>query len=692
MTAPLRAPASRPLPGPGLRIVDGQQRGQRTPFATLLAPAVLTALVAAGAVAAQTPLRVLGDGPPIATELRLPLAYLVLAPVCGLLDALSLLSVRQHIAMIVTVLALYVVWRIAGAIGARRTARAFFVAELPAATGALAAVVALYAGLTLAPRPMAAIVVHDRDAVVVDFHSHTSASRDGRPDFDAAENRAWHRAAGFDVGYVSDHGTLAAAIGADAANPPRAGAGTMLLPALELRCEGEHLVLLGAPRAAADCDPRILANPGVVSILTIPGDLRSVHVLPRVQAIEVVDAAPRAIDQIARDGARIQTIAHDESLATIAGSNNHGWTHAAAAWSLVPISGWQALDARALDAAIRARVATGARSGIRVVERRRVAPPAARLALVLTVPAVAWQLLRDLSFGERLAWLAWIWLPWLVIRGAKRRRVRVVLPPARRPLAAAAVLAVLALPLRAQTLETETARLLPRGRVEIGAALEMQRGGGAPETAIPLLVGVGLADRWELTIEPVPYTTIGAAEGSPRATGVGDLEVTVTRRLADETRRRPALALAAEVKAPTARNALIGTGKTDYTLWAIASKRSGAVDTHVNVAYTVSGSPRGLKLNDTWTGAFALVVVPRPAVELFGEVMGVTAASPEGEGGDTAAPGVGMTVPPEVAGAQLVGTLGAGRWLAPGVLGFASLSYDNTRATLGRIGMTVRLR
>ncbi|HEX8848238.1 MAG TPA: hypothetical protein VF761_01770 [Gemmatimonadaceae bacterium] len=695
MTAPLRAPASRPLPGPDLRLVDGQQRGQRALFATLLAPGMLTALVAAGAAAAQTPLRALGDGPPLAMELRLPFTYLVLAPVCGVLDAISLLSLRQHIATIVTALTLYVGYRIVRAGHAPRTARARVAGELRAATCAVAAVVALYVALTLAPRPMAAIVVHDRDAVVVDFHSHTSASHDGRRDFGATENRAWHRAAGFDVGYVSDHGTLAAAAAADPANPARAGEGTMLLPALELRCESEHLVLLGASRAASDCDPSILANRAVVAILTLPGDLRPVHRLPHVRAIEVADAAPRAIDQAARDGARIHTIAHDDSLAMIAGSNNHGWTYAAAAWSVVPVPGWRTLDTRALDAAIRARVALGPRSGIRVVERRRVIPPRARLALMLTVPAVAWQLLRDLSLGERLVWLAWIWLPWLVIRGAKRRRGRAILPPARRPLVAAAALALLALvalPLRAQTLETETARLLPRGRVELGAAMEVQRGGGAPETAIPLVVGVGLADRWELTVEPVPYTTIGAGEGSPRATGVGDLEVTVTRRVTDETRGRPAIALAAEVKAPTARNALIGTGKTDYTLWAIASRRSGAIDTHFNIAYTVSGSPRGLKLNDTWTGAFALVVAPRPAVELFGEIMGVTAASPEGEGGDTPTSGVGTTIPPEVAGAQLVGTIGAGRWLAPGILGFASLSYDNTRATLGRIGMTLRLR
>lgn len=56
--------------------------------------------------------------------------------------------------------------------------------------------------------------------------------------------------------------------------------------------------------------------------------------------------------------------------------------------------------------------------------------------------------------------------------------------------------------------------------------------------------------------------------------------------------------------------------------------------TRFHVACTVSGSPRGLKLNNTWTGAVAMSAVPSSAVELFAEVMGVTAASPEGEGGD----------------------------------------------------------
>ena len=44
--------------------------------------------------------------------------------------------------------------------------------------------------------------------------------------------------------------------------------------------------------------------------------------------------------------------------------------------------------------------------------------------------------------------------------------------------------------------------------------------------------------------------------------------------LVQERARVPGLALAAEVKLPTARNTRIGTGKTDYNVSLLASKRT----------------------------------------------------------------------------------------------------------------------
>ena len=64
-------------------------------------PFVLTAGVLLAWMFALPPLRTLGS-PPVAATLRLPGPYLLLAPICDLLDAMSLLSVRQHAAFVGT--------------------------------------------------------------------------------------------------------------------------------------------------------------------------------------------------------------------------------------------------------------------------------------------------------------------------------------------------------------------------------------------------------------------------------------------------------------------------------------------------------------------------------------------------------------------------------------------------------------
>ncbi len=49
----------------------------------------------------------------------------------------------------------------------------------------------------LIPRPMARLVSSDRSDLLIDFHSHTSYSHDGRKSFTPAANRRWHERQGF---------------------------------------------------------------------------------------------------------------------------------------------------------------------------------------------------------------------------------------------------------------------------------------------------------------------------------------------------------------------------------------------------------------------------------------------------------------------------------------------------------------
>ena len=136
----------------------------------------------------------------------------------------------------------------------------------------------------------------------------------------------------------------------------------------------------------------------------------------------------------------------------------------------------------------------------------------------------------------------------------------------------------LALPIAARAdlaLETETARLLPAGHVDLSAAFEFQTSSGGREYATPLAIEFGIFDRLELLIEPVAITSI-QPKGGESATGIGDIETTLAFLVLKEQPFVPAIAIAGEVKFPSAGDRQIGSGEFDYRIYAVASKRLGS--------------------------------------------------------------------------------------------------------------------
>ncbi|MDQ6635159.1 MAG: hypothetical protein M3Z10_10445 [Gemmatimonadota bacterium] len=217
----------------------------------------------------------------------------------------------------------------------------------------------------------------------------------------------------------------------------------------------------------------------------------------------------------------------------------------------------------------------------------------------------------------------------------------------------------------------------------------MQRSPTGREAALPFAFEYGLTDRLGLLVEPVPYTAIRPQQGR-RATGPGDIEATLSYLVLPETPTRPALTVSGEVKIPTARDALIGTGQTDYTGYLIASKHlMPPLDVHAHLGYTVIGKPAGAALNNIVSFGVGAEYAVAPRYLLFGEVLGNSASAPDGESADA-----GISVGPvaEAAGGELVGTLGAGRFLRPGALASLGVSYDNNGAVLLRPGLTLWFR
>jgi hypothetical protein len=409
------------------------------PFWRLLALAVL---VLGSAPFALSPIRDAATlGQVSEAALRRPAGYVLLAPLSNVFDLLTLLSVRQHVALLLTLVLGYALWwwlrgrRLPASVTpARRAAR------IAARIGlAVLALVAVYAGGALLPRPMAALEVGP-DIVAIDFHAHTRFSHDGRPDWTPEDVRAWHRDAGFGAVYISDHRTFEGARDGWSNNPELAGQAVSLLPSIEVVWKGEHVNVLDADKmyrgiftaTLRDIDEDALRMASVVPgtepvlIETLPGDLSKM--IPAkgpgtfgVRAVELIDGAPRGLGQVRQERARIIKLADSLNLALVAGSNHHGWGYTAAGWTLMYLPGWRGATPERLATAIETSIRRGGSGTTKVVERY-VADTETGIALPLTLPLVTWGMLRTLSMEERFAWLAWGLALYLLSRMRVRRR------------------------------------------------------------------------------------------------------------------------------------------------------------------------------------------------------------------------------------------------------------------------------
>jgi hypothetical protein len=358
--------------------------------------------------------------------LRRPASYVLIAPVSNVLDLMTLLSDRQHTALLITLVLGYALyWMLRGRVMPATVTPARRAARVLARIGlAVLALLAVYFGGALLPRPMAALETGP-DLLVVDFHAHTRFSHDGRPDWTPEDVRKWHANAGFGTAYVSDHRTFEGARDGWANNPALAGQGVTLLPAIEVVWKGEHVNVLQADKmyrgifneTLRDIDEDALrlasAVPGTEPVLieTLPGDLSKM--IPAtgpgtagVRAVEIVDGAPRGLGQARRERARIVKLADSLGLALVAGSNHHGWGRTAAGWTLMNLPGWRGVPPDLLMKGIEAVIRRGGYGSTRVVERY-VAYTEDGIALPLTVPLVTWGMLRTLTMEERVAWIAW---------------------------------------------------------------------------------------------------------------------------------------------------------------------------------------------------------------------------------------------------------------------------------------------
>jgi hypothetical protein len=374
----------------------------------------------------------LGDRLPAVLHLWYPPIYILFGPLFTLWDGVSMLSMSRLEGFLIGLALLYVAWRAGRALW-RRVAwsdhpppQAPFRGELKLLAASLAGLVLFVAVGILWHRPMAALAGAG-DALIFDVHSHTNVSHDVRGTlmrgFDTEANLRWHRRAGFDAVFITDHNTVAGL-------RPHTGV-PALCSGIEVSAWRAHVVLLGD---SMPVDPRrynrsletlelLLRESdslyGALSVLSLPEYERNHHdrldslIAAGADGLELVNAAPKANEMSRTRRESVAALARRTGRFVVGASDSHGWGATNLVWNLLPLSGPHPDGPAACSAILRAL-----RDGFgttRIVERRRLRPDSA-WPTWLTPAGVLWETWRGLTWPLTLSWLAWLWLLWVALR------------------------------------------------------------------------------------------------------------------------------------------------------------------------------------------------------------------------------------------------------------------------------------
>jgi hypothetical protein len=357
---------------------------------------------------------------PAGFSLHLPPLYWLFAPFCGPADRITLLSYHQAVVFLVYAVAAILVF-----LGLRK-----------GALGVLLLIVFL-SWTVLIPHPQARLVAVDPDILLIDFHSHTSFSHDGRKwpiAFTPERNMRWHQAQGYGAAFITDHNRIDAAEQAKAVT--RADwrqTGYRSLEGEEVSLLKTHLVVLGAHERIDnqpwDSNPRKIRlfiaemNKRRLPVIASIPEYWLYHWKPTItsmgtvddfiawgiQGFEIVNSAPIAGDFPPAYRRRIVELCRAHNLPMTGISDTHGWGYATAAWNAMRVPGWQQMDPDQLETVVLKTLKSEGVEAVEVLERARYNPE--QFLSLLCSPfidaGIYW---RSLQLLEVLSWIFWIWL------------------------------------------------------------------------------------------------------------------------------------------------------------------------------------------------------------------------------------------------------------------------------------------
>ena len=368
-----------------------------------------------------------------------PWIYLLLAPLFTLWDGASMLSMSRLQGLLIGLIVLYLLWR---AVQIARRSRGSFspIREVGLLLLSLVLLAAFLLAGALWHRPMLSLAGAGPGEVVADFHSHTDVSHDVRNTwmrgYDAEANRRWHRRAGFDAVFITDHNTIeglkSSERGAGAESQPKH---PVLCPGIEVSAWRSHIVLLG------DTLPvnQGRYNSSLPALLTLLHESDSVYGAPSVASLpeyrrnhwtrldtlvaagldgfEIVNASPKANELTRAQRDSVIALARAANRFVVGVSDSHGWGATSMVWNLVRVLGAKR-EGDTCSALLR-RLKDGF-PAVRIVERRRLRPDA-WWPMWLTPIGVVWETWRSMGWALTGAWLAWIW-GWALWRRSRSRK------------------------------------------------------------------------------------------------------------------------------------------------------------------------------------------------------------------------------------------------------------------------------
>jgi len=348
-------------------------------------------------------------------SLQLPSLYVLFAPFCGVAVRLSLLSYHQAIVFLI-----YLTMILLFGLGLRR-----------AGFGLLLFMFFLV-WVSLIPHPMSYLVAQDPDVLLIDFHSHSAVSHDGRKSFSAASNMLWHREQGYDASFITDHNRIESSQRAKTISRDEwRETGYRSLEGEEISLFRTHLVTLGVheriDNRPYDSDAKKIPvfitdmhKKGVPVIASIPeywwyhwdgSSLGTVADFIRwgIDGFEIINSAPKALDFPPAYRRHIVDLCRQHNLPMTGISDNHGWGYATAAWNAMRLSGWRQMDPDKLETAVLFALKIKRFEAVQVLERARYNPE--NLPELLAAPfADAFLYWRSLQPREAVSWVIWIWI------------------------------------------------------------------------------------------------------------------------------------------------------------------------------------------------------------------------------------------------------------------------------------------